>query len=122
MPSCELCGHMYSRHLNAAPGCLGEGELCGCKTFADLSCKCNLCSESQGDYHKCASCGDVAPDCRWGKGGSCPNCGKVASMETCVCGHDRDEHEDGGACREDASSGFRCACPSFVYPLESPKN
>lgn len=32
-------------------------------------------------------------------------------VEPCECGHERGDHD--GECRELASSGFRCSCPSF---------
>lgn len=39
---------------------------------------------------------------------------EIDDWDECTCEHDREQHENGtGPCEATASSGCRCACPSF---------
>lgn len=38
----------------------------------------------------------------------------VDPWDLCLCEHAAEDHDDdGGACREEVSSGYRCSCPKF---------
>lgn len=65
--------------------------------------KCATCHCPVVSYDQCKDCSEWFCNC----GHKC----KADPFEECLCGHIREDHS--GGCQRDASSGYRCSCPSF---------